>query len=221
MSEIESGLEGNQAQTLSARTDSLRKVVIGNLLRTENPFRLYHATGIDTASPQPPIPHLPWIIALLTVCIAALCIYDRRRQLYNAKKSELEQQTATISQLNESIRHSEQEKELLRKQAAHTLQGKYDELGQGKHIYESVMAGGQMKNISVEDEQSFVDYYAFSHPDDYNRLISSYSSLSLRHTTFIILRQLEFSDSEIQRILFVQPSTIRNYRLRIKRNLRK
>ena len=221
LSEIEGSLEGSQAQAIAARTDSLRKTVIGSLLRTENPFRLYHARGIDTASSQPSIPHLPWLIALLTVCIAALCIYDRRRQLYNAKKNEVEQQTATITQLNESIRNSEQEKELLRKQAVRTLQGKYDELGRGKHIYESVMAGGQMKNISMEDEQSFVDYYAFSHPDDYNRLISSYSSLSLRHTTFILLRQLGFNDNEIQRILFVQPSTIRNYRLRIKRNLRK
>ena len=219
--EIESGLEDNQAQTLSARTDSLRKAVIGSLLRTENPFRLYHASGSDTTSPQPSIPHLPWLIAILTVGIAALCIYDRRRQLYNARKDEVERQAATITLLNESIRHGEQEKERLRKQAVRTLQGKYDELGRGKHIYESVMAGGQMKNISMEDEQSFVDYYAFSHPDDYNQLISSYSSLSLRHTTFVILRQLGFSDSEIQRILFVQPSTIRNYRLRIKRNLRK
>ena len=221
LSEIEGRLEDCQAQAISARIDSLRKTAINNLLCTENPFRLYHATGSDTTSPQPSIPHLPWLIALLTVCIAALCIYDRRRQLYNAKKNEVERQTATIALLNESIRHGEQEKERLRKQAVRTLQGKYDELGRGKHIYKSVMAGGQMKNISMEDEQNFVDYYAFSHPDDYNRIISSYSSLSLRHTTFVILRQLEFSDTEIQRILFVQPSTIRNYRLRIKRNLRK
>ncbi len=221
LSEIESRLEASQAQVIAARTDSLRKTVIVNLLRTENPFLLYHSRGSDSRSPQPPIPHLPWVIALLTICIAALCIYDRRRQLYNAKKDEIERQTATIMQLNESIRQGEQEKEWLRKQATHTLQGKYDELGRGRHIYESVMAGGQMKNISAEDEQSFVDFYAFSHPDDYNRLISSYPSLSLRHTTFIILRQLGFRDSEIQRILFVQPSTIRNYRLRIRRNLRK
>lgn len=221
LSEIEGRLEDCQAQAISARIDSLRKTAINNLLCTENPFRLYHATGSDTTSPQPSIPHLPWLIAILTVGIAALCIYDRRRQLYNAKKSELEQQTATITQLNNTIRQGEQEKEWLRKQAVRTLQGKYDELGRGKHIYESVLAGGQMKNISMEDEQNFVDYYAFSHPDNYNRIISSYSSLSLRHTTFVILRQLEFSDTEIQRILFVQPSTIRNYRLRIKRNQRK
>lgn len=221
LSEIEGRLGGSQGAIIAHKADSLRKAIISSLLRTEKPFRLYHATGSDTTSPQPSLPHLPWLIAILTVGIAALCIYDRRRQLYNAKKNEVERQTATIELLNESIRNSEQEKELLRKQAVRTLQGKYDELGRGKHIYKSVMAGGQMKNISMEDEQNFVDYYAFSHPDDYNQLISSYSSLSLRHTTFVILRQLEFSDTEIQRILFVQPSTIRNYRLRIKRNRKK
>ena len=37
----------------------------------------------------------------------------------------------------------------------------------GKQIYEAVTSGGTMKNISIENEHCFVDYYAFLFPEEY------------------------------------------------------
>lgn len=93
-------------------------------------------------------------------------------------------------------------------------------LGIGKSIFESIKDGGTMKNISIENEQSFIDYYAFCFPQDYMDILSKYKSLSLRHTSYLILKKMNFLDKDIKRILFVQDSTIRNYRLRIKKQLK-
>ena len=75
-----------------------------------------------------------------------------------------------------------------------------------------------MKNISVDDEQSFIYYYAFTFPKQYAAIVTSYSKLSLRHTTYLILKEMGFSDTRIQDILFVSDSTIRNYRFRSSKN---
>lgn len=90
-----------------------------------------------------------------------------------------------------------------------------EKLGRGKSIYDNVKNGGNMKNISIEDEQCFIDFYAFNFPNEFSNITRDYSSLSLRHTTYLILIGMGFSDSEVQNILFVKDSTIRNYRLRM------
>lgn len=90
-----------------------------------------------------------------------------------------------------------------------------EKLGIGKQFYEAVTSGGTMKNISIENEHCFVDYYAFLFPEEYATITRPYNNLSLRHTTYLILLQMGFNDADIKTILFVKPSTIRNYRLRI------
>lgn len=62
-----------------------------------------------------------------------------------------------------------------------------EQLGAGKAIYQTIENGGTMKNISVEDEKSFIHYYAFAFPKEYAAIVTAYSKLSLRHTTYLIL----------------------------------
>ena len=90
-----------------------------------------------------------------------------------------------------------------------------ERLGKGKKIMDHILNGGLIKNISIQDEQCFIDYYAFSNPERYNIITRDYSSLSLRHTTYLVLVELGYSDTDIQKILFVKDSTIRNYRSRM------
>lgn len=93
-----------------------------------------------------------------------------------------------------------------------------EQLGRGKQWMDLLEQGKTMKNISIEEEQYFIDYYAFSHPEEYKRITSPYRQLSLRHTTYLILSEMGYNDKDIMRILMVKSSTIRNYRLRMNKN---
>lgn len=122
-----------------------------------------------------------------------------------------------IKKKNMSILRYQSELQYLNRQTQQIKDAKADQFGIGRQIYEKVMSGGDMKNISIEHEQYFVNYYAFQFPQKYSALQSLYPRISLRHTTYLILKDMGMDDSEIRRILFVKSSTIRNYRLRISR----
>ena len=128
--------------------------------------------------------------------------------------------SSVINNLNLKMIRNENEMMNLSKQVKIYQKNTFHHLGIGKKIFESIKEGGTMKNISIENEQNFIDYYAFRFPQDYTDIISNYKSLSLRHTSYLILKKMNFLDKDIKRILFVQDSTIRNYRLRIKRQLK-
>lgn len=131
---------------------------------------------------------------------------------------------STIDQLNRELekyiktKNEYQERISFYKNQLNILQKNTNiRLGRGKIIMENILKGGQLKNISIEDEQCFVDYYAFTNPEKFSSITKEYKALSLRHATYLILVDLNFSDSDIQRILFVKDSTIRNYRSRMKK----
>lgn len=166
------------------------------------------------------IPHRYTYMAILALLLLLLLLwqYKEKRKLQN-KCRDAEQQEI-IAHLNETIKQTESANESLQKRIKEAQQIKASHIGSGLKIYESVKAGGVMRNISVEDERCFVDYFAFAFPAVYQQLVQPYLSLSLRHTTYLILCHMGFSDAEIGSILFVQPSTLRNYRLRIKQKRR-
>lgn len=167
------------------------------------------------------VPYWPWITLLVVVLLAALCFYQRHKLHVVKMECHLQQQSTAIYSLSETIADGEKERQRLKKEASDARDINHARLGKGKTVFESVMKGVTMRNISIADEQSFVDYYAFAYHDEYARLIDEYTSLSLRHKTYLILLNLGFTDKDIPRILFIQPSTVRNYRLRIKRNMRR
>lgn len=149
-------------------------------------------------------PYYPVVILFISISLLVVIWYDRKERRINS--------------LHDSLEDNEQQNEQLRDQIHHMQSLSREQLGTGRSIYENVRQGGTMKNISVADEQCFVDYYAFAEPESFTQLTAPYKNLSLRHTTYLILCKMGFDDTDIQRILFVQRSTIRNYRLRIKKN---
>ena len=144
------------------------------------------------------------LLILTIVSLLIVLLYQWASVKISSLKSAIFQQNNEVKQLNMQI------------EQLHTTSTQ--SLGIGKQIYDNVKKGGVMKNISIKDEQCFINYYAYIYPHEYNSLIKKYTSLTLRHTTYPILNQMMMTDKEIQRILFVSSSTIRNYRLRIKRN---
>ena len=179
--------------------DSLKNLLVSQLLSNDTCFKHYYASNYSSAIKDTTI-HSPiyWTaIIFLIICISLLLFKQQKEN----KEIKLFQYQNRIIQLN---KNAERMRECMS-----------EKLGIGKQIYETVKNGGTMKNISIENEHFFIDYYAFLFPHEYATITKPYTNLSLRHTTYLILRQMGFNDTDIKTILFVKPSTIRNYRLRI------
>ena len=153
----------------------------------------------------------------LAMMLAALVLIEHRERKYT---SSLSTNKKRMDSLNQVIRKKEQEIISAKEQMEHIRKVSNLQLGRGKEIYENVQNGGLMKNFSVEDEQCFIDYYAFLCPKELEEIIAPYKSLTMRHTTYLILSKMDFCDKSIQQILFISPSTIRNYRSRMNKNLK-
>ncbi len=161
------------------------------------------------------------LLFLVTFAALSVALYQRKeieahKMLANHIKQE-ELLRAQIAHLELQSNSNSSKLEKMHRQLAQLQKVNMLRIGKGKQYYDLVKAGGTMKNISVDDEQCFIDYYTYTFPHEYHKLTTAYSSLTLRHTTFLILSEMGFSDKDICRILFVKDSTIRNYRLRINR----
>jgi len=111
----------------------------------------------------------------------------------------------------------EEEAKLLQEQMVKLKQATAMRLGSGRVVYEAVANGDKPHEFTKEKEQDFIDYYAFTYNKEFHEMIKPYQSLTLRHTTYLILEQMHFSDKQIGEILNVSDSTVRNYRHRLNR----
>lgn len=187
--------------TVTPENDSLKENLVTELLATDS--LVQHHSEEHVASARKAVLNKPlyWIsVILLLIAIAVLLFVQHKQSKYKA-----------IQDFQKEINH-------LNKQARRMSENTSERLGVGKQIYDNVTGGGSMKNISIEHEQCFIDFYAFSFPQEYAGLVAPYLSLSLRHTTYLILKRMGYNDNDIQTILFVKASTIRSYRLRIEKN---
>lgn len=206
---------------LNAVADSIRGKTV-SLLLDNKPVGCYRRNVENYSTLMPSMPYVKeFLVIVLFIWLLLLLYYNKKNyfsEVYVRMKDKYEQDIKKFKDLAA-------ENESLNKEAVRQLTTMKDltveQLGYGKQIYEKVASGGQMKNISVEDEKCFVNYYAYTHPQKYVEMVFLYEGLSLRHTTYLILCDMGFTNPQIQNILFVQASTIRNYRLRIKRNEKK
>ena len=194
----------------------LDKVVDGQ--RKEYQQRLDEKRGALYRTSGSPYSHpVYWgMLVVLAGLLAGVLIYERKER--------------QVKDLHSSVQNQSEEISLLTDQIHHLRNTTNEQLGRGRQWMERLEQGEPLKNISIEDEQCFVDYYAFVHPKEFQRIIRPFRSLSLRHTTYLILSEMGYSDKDIsemgytdkdiQRILLVKSSTIRNYRLRMNRNRR-
>ena len=184
----------------------LDKVVDGQ--RKEYQQRLDEKRGALYRTSGSPYSHPAYwgMLVVLAGLLAGVLIYERKER--------------QVKDLHSSVQNQSEEISLLTDQIHHLRNTTNEQLGRGRQWMERLEQGEPLKNISIEDEQCFVDYYAFVHPKDFQRIIQPFRSLSLRHTTYLILSEMGYTDKDIQRILLVKSSTIRNYRLRMNRNRR-
>lgn len=163
------------------------------------------------------------VIAMPVLMIALLAIFYfiRKNREY---KGIIDQNIEHIFQYKQRIdflttmgAEFEEEAKLLQEQMVKLKQATAMRLGSGKVVYEAVANGDKPHEFSKEKEQDFIDYYAFTYNKEFHEMIKPYQSLTLRHTTYLILEQMHFSDKQIGEILNVSDSTVRNYRHRLNR----
>ena len=95
-------------------------------------------------------------------------------------------------------------------------------LSRGKRIYDSLTEKSSVTNVLTKtDEECLIDYYIITCYDDYMKIISSYHALTLRLSSYLILKRMGLADDKIQKLLGVTNTTLRVYRSRLKKQQRK
>lgn len=89
-------------------------------------------------------------------------------------------------------------------------------LGRGKEIFEKVEKREELKHFTAEDEQCFIDYYAYTYAQRFANLLYPYHSPTRRLVTYLIMCDMGLKDKEIQQVLHVSSVTVRSYRHRLR-----
>lgn len=131
------------------------------------------------------------------------------QQRISAQESSMAQMSSELTDLNNLVDRQRKRLEQQRKEMAQSL-------GRGKELFEKAKRGEPFANFQSADEQSFIDYYAFSNSERFARLMMVYGTPTRRLVTFLIMCDMGLSDKEIQQVLHISSSTIRSYRYRLK-----
>lgn len=161
-------------------------------------------------------------IALVVLVVAMLIIFYfiRRTKAFKGiidqNIEQIYQNERRIEELQLQGKESEQEVITLQSQIDSMTAATAQKLGRGKDVYETIKKGERVKDFSKNKEHNFVDFYAYTYSKKFHDMVHIYPSLTLRLTTYLILRQMKLTDRDIQNILNVSDSTIRSYRYRLK-----
>lgn len=168
------------------------------------------------------------MIALTILVVALLLIlwYQKRVKDYKVTLQEKENQiNNNIRQINlakqkievllSAGQDFEKEVDRLRSRIKRLTEATANQLGRGRTIFEAAKKGEKILDFSKAKEQDLIDYYAFTFADEFSKITTPYHSLTMRHTTFLILQQIGLDDKTIQTVLSVAESTVRNYRHRL------
>ena len=89
-------------------------------------------------------------------------------------------------------------------------------LGKGKEIFEKAEKREELKHLTAEDEQCFIDYYAYTYAQRFANMLYPYQSPTRRLVTYLIMCDMGLKDKEIQQVLHVSSVTVRSYRHRLR-----
>ena len=138
-----------------------------------------------------------------------------RLQKINEQENMMVRMNNELSDLNEMVIKQNKKLEAQRQKLEQQRKKMAESLGRGKELYEKAEHAEPFAHFQPSDEQSFIDYFAFTHSDRFARLMMVYGTPTRRLATFLILRDMGKSSGEIQRILSVSSVTIRSYKHRL------
>ena len=160
-------------------------------------------------------------VALMALIVALLAIiyYQRRARRFEGVISDfvenIKAKEQRLAQLENSGKDRDNEIALLKANIENIKQASADRIGRGKELYELIAKKEKPMSFNKENEQEFVDYYAYTFHEQYVRLVMPYHHLSLRLTCFLILQEMGYTYNDIADLLCVSVSAVRNYPQRL------
>lgn len=161
-------------------------------------------------------------LTIIVVLLVAILYYIKKVKQY---KGIIDRNILQINETEQKIRFLESSGEgfteeiaTLKGQMASMRKATMEKIGLGRIVYETIARKEILSDFSKDKEQGFVDYFALTYPQQYTAFAQSHKNLTLRHMTFLILcHHFGMTNKEIEELLNVSSSTIRNYRLRTRK----
>ena len=169
---------------------------------------------------------LTWLLgSVLLLVIVSVGYYSYHRRT-------VRRYTSQISANEEAIRNAQQritslesmdgehheEIMALNAQIKMIRQQTNEQLGRGKEVYDSITEGQKLQ--SVHDEHCLIEYYSVLRYETYDAWMNEYQDLTSRLLTYLILKDMNKSDAEIQETLSITNSSLRSIKTRLKAHLR-
>lgn len=165
-----------------------------------------------------------WGLLLLIIIGSAGTFYwfhKKRQADSNTFRSEITQLQETIAQHEQQLERMERS-DIENKEDIATQRKTIDKLkntiveriSRGKAIYEKLQKGNCQPDDLKGGEDYLIDYYLIFVPEKYNKWNKEFEGLTPRMYTYLILLDMNYSDSDIQRILGISASSLRSLRSR-------
>lgn len=165
-----------------------------------------------------------WTLLLLTIVCGITAFYyfqKRRKAESHSFKSEITALQETIAKHEETLQKLEKsevknkEEISAQKKIIEKLKNTIMErLKTGKAIYETLQKGEPFPDEIKGGEEYLIDYYVIFMPEKYERWKRVYEGLTPRMYTYLILQDMGYSETDMQRILGISPSSLRSLRSR-------
>lgn len=168
---------------------------------------------------------LLWGILFLLVICGIMAFYyfrNKKKEDEHAFKSEittLQETTAEYEQTLQKLEKSEIENRAevadMKKEIERLRSTIVERLKTGKMVYDELHQGHPLSREIRGAESYLIDYYAIFVPEKYKKWSQEYEGLTPHMYTYLILMDMNYSDTDIQRILSISPSSLRSLRSRI------
>ena len=162
------------------------------------------------------------ILLLIIVSIVYYCYHHRTVRKFTsqltAKEEAIRKAQQEIALLENMDGEHHEEIMALNAQIQMIRQQTNEQLGRGKEVYDAVSAGEKLQSASKE--HYLIEYYSILHYEQYALWMNEYKNLTARLLTYLILKDMGKSDTEIQDILSITNSSLRSIKTRLKAHLK-
>lgn len=162
------------------------------------------------------------ILFLIIVSIVYYCYHHRTVRKFTsqltAKEEAIRKAQQEIALLENMDGEHHEEIMALNAQIQMIRQQTNEQLGRGKEVYDAVSAGEKLQSASKE--HYLIEYYSILHYEQYALWMNEYKNLTARLLTYLILKDMGKSDTEIQDILSITNSSLRSIKTRLKAHLK-